>query len=101
MASTSKQRNENQAQRSGGGAELVKTKHIGAALGHNEFENPIKTKRVLWGADSTLGKMYPTIASVARQLLSMHATSCAPERNWSHWGNIYNKKRTSMKLSTV
>ncbi|KAL0028378.1 hypothetical protein WJX77_003034 [Trebouxia sp. C0004] len=31
----------------------------------------------------------------------MHATSCAPERNWSHWGNIYNKKRTSMKLSTA
>ncbi|DBB04006.1 TPA: hypothetical protein ACH3X1_013067 [Trebouxia sp. C0004] len=28
------------------GAELVKTKQIGTALGRNEFENPIKTRRV-------------------------------------------------------
>ena len=45
--------------------------------------------------------MYPTIALVAHRLLSMHATSCAPERNWSHWGNIYSKKQSSMKLSTA
>ena len=82
-------------------AELVKTKHIGTAQGSIEFVNPIKTRHVLWGADASLSKVHPTIMLFARRVLSMHATSCAPERKRSHCSSIYNKKRTLMKLSTV
>jgi hypothetical protein len=26
--------------------------------------------------------------------LSLHATTCAAERNWSLWGNVYSKARS-------
>jgi hypothetical protein len=44
-------------------------------------------------------KPYPALASVAEQYLSMHATSCAAERNLSVWGRAYDKCRSSLKLS--
>jgi hypothetical protein len=46
-----------------------------------------------------LAKQYPALASVAEQYLSMHATSCAAERNLSAWGRVYDKCRSSLKLS--
>ncbi len=46
-----------------------------------------------------MGKEYPAISPVARQLLSLHATSCAPERNWSLWGKLYRKDRSRLALS--
>ena len=46
-----------------------------------------------------MGKEYPTLSPTARRLLSLHATSCAPERNWSHWGKLYRKDRSSLALS--
>jgi len=46
-----------------------------------------------------MGKVYPTLSPVARRLLSLHATSAAPERNWSHWGRMYRKDRSSLALT--
>jgi hypothetical protein len=46
-----------------------------------------------------LAKQYPALASVAEQYLSMHATSCAAERNLSVWGTAYDKCSSSLKLS--
>lgn len=28
----------------------------------------------------------------------MHATSCAPERNWSQWGLLFTKLRANLSL---
>jgi len=46
-----------------------------------------------------MGKVYPTLSPVTRRLLSLHATSAAPERNWSHWGRMYRKDRSSLALT--
>ncbi len=37
--------------------------------------------------------VYPVLARLAGQLLSMHATKCSSERNWSVCGHIYSKAR--------
>jgi hypothetical protein len=41
---------------------------------------------------------YPLVAKAAVKLLSCHATSCASERNWSLWGNVFTKARTNLAL---
>jgi hypothetical protein len=38
------------------------------------------------------------VAKVAMRLLSMHATACASERNWSKWGRLYDKFRSALSL---
>ena len=40
----------------------------------------------------------PLIASAAGRLLSAHVTSCATERNWSLFGNIFTKTRNRLLL---
>jgi hypothetical protein len=32
------------------------------------------------------------------KLLSMHATACASERNWSKWGRLYDKFLSALSL---
>ena len=39
------------------------------------------------------------MASVARRVLSLHATSCAPERNWSLLGQLYRKNRSRLAIA--
>jgi hAT family C-terminal dimerisation region len=41
---------------------------------------------------------FPLLAKAAAKLLSCHATSCATERNWSLWGNVYVKARCRLAL---
>lgn len=41
---------------------------------------------------------FPHLSKVAVKLLSFHVTSCATERNWSLWGNIYVKGRNRLAL---
>jgi hypothetical protein len=43
-------------------------------------------------------KLYPNLAKVAVHYLSMHATSCASERNLSVFGRLYDKFRGKLKL---
>jgi hypothetical protein len=51
----------------------------------------VHKRRQLW--EKVLVKMYPRLAKVAVQYLSMHATSCATERNLSVFGRLYDKFR--------
>ncbi len=80
------------------GAELVQTLPRDVP-GRSLFVNSIKVRSAVWGSQAAMGKEYPTISPVARQLLSLHATSCAPERNWSLWGKLYRKDRSRLALS--
>ncbi|DBB01573.1 TPA: hypothetical protein ACH3X1_000221 [Trebouxia sp. C0004] len=60
------------------GSELVK-KTPSDTLGHSVFEHGIVVRRAIWSCKSSMGKVYPTLSPVARRLLSLHATSAAPE----------------------
>ena len=80
------------------GAELVQTLPSNVP-GRSVFVNSIKIRRAVWGSKAAMGKEYPAISAVARVLLSLHATSCAPERNWSLWGRLYRKDRSRLALS--
>lgn len=75
--------------------ELVKTMPS-STMGRSVLENGIKVRRAVWGIACSMGKNYPTLSPVARRLLSLHATSCAPEKNWSQWGTMYRKDRSSL-----
>ena len=57
-----------------------------------KFVAPLSTRRMIWLGSEELGKKYPDIARSAVRLLSLHATSCAPERNWSVWGRLFRNK---------
>jgi hypothetical protein len=50
----------------------------------------------VWG--NVIGRQCPALAKVAVRLLSMHATACACERDWSKWGNLYHKYRNALSL---
>jgi len=52
---------------------------------------------VMW-SETMKNNSFPLIAKQAVVLLSAHATSCASERNWSLWGNIYVKARNRLSL---
>ena len=45
-----------------------------------------------------LAGTYPALAFVANRLLRMHASTCASERNWSLWGNLFTKARNRLGL---
>ena len=57
----------------------------------------IEMRRGWWSNKGPLSG-FPLIAEAALRLLSMHATSCAPERNWSQWGLLYSKMRANLSL---
>lgn len=57
---------------------------------------PIR-RRSFWAVAGC--REYPQLAQVALRLLSMHATSCASERNWSLWGSIYVKSRNRLAIA--
>jgi hypothetical protein len=42
---------------------------------------------------------YPWLAKAAVRLLSMHVTTCAAERNWSVFGNVFSKARSRLAVS--
>lgn len=46
-----------------------------------------------------LAAHFPEAAKVAVQLLSMHTSSCAAERNLSTWGRLYDKYRGHLHIS--
>jgi hypothetical protein len=50
---------------------------------------PITARKGWWGY---MAKEFPWMATAAPGLLSLHATSCAAERNWSKWGLVFNDK---------
>jgi hypothetical protein len=60
------------------------------ALRKNVWTNYLKTIKDQQGIAKPL---YPTLAGIAITYMSVHATACAPERNWSKWGALYAKNR--------
>ncbi len=54
-------------------------------------------KRKFWADYAS--KDFPCVASVALKLLSMHATTCSVERNWSIWGQVFVKLRNRLDIS--
>jgi hypothetical protein len=44
------------------------------------------------------GSAVPELRDVALRLLSAHATSAAPERNWSLWGRVYCAARSALGM---
>ena len=44
---------------------------------------------------------YPLLTDVALRLLSMHATSCSAERNWSGWRYLCRDNRRHLLLEKV
>lgn len=55
-------------------------------------------EKVTWWADYGSAE-FPELSRAAIRLLSMHATSCASERNWSLWGSVYTKARNRLSIS--
>ena len=80
------------------GSLVVKRKESAKHPGRCTFESSINVRRGLWSGNGPLGKIYPVIAYVARRMLNLHATSCATEGNWSHWGRLYCKDRSSLGI---
>ncbi len=56
-------------------------------------------RRAVWLPQGHLGKEYKALAVAAMRLLSLHATSCAPERNWSVLGQLHRKNRSRLGIS--
>jgi hypothetical protein len=52
---------------------------------------PVVTRKRLWEVD--FSSKLPALAKAASHLLSLHATSCGPERNWSEWRAVYRPNR--------
>lgn len=44
---------------------------------------------------------YPFLAAGAARLLSIHATTCAAERNWSVWGQVYISTRNALGIKSA
>jgi uncharacterized membrane protein len=56
----------------------------------------VESRRALW--INVLSRHFPALKEVAVQLLSLHATSCAAERDWSKWGKLYHKYRNALTV---
>ena len=57
---------------------------------------PASNRIGLW--DNLLSKVYNELAVVASTVLAMSVTSCAAERNWTVWGQVYVKTRSNLGL---
>lgn len=83
-----------------GGTVLARLMKIAAAKTTDEGGKvtlaPITHRRSWWSRAADKG--FPLLARVAIKLLSCHITSCATERNWSLWGNVYVKARNRLQL---
>lgn len=67
-----------------------KTKRKSAAL-----------RRSVWSAGSSMERAFPLLAMIAIRLLSLHATSCGTERNWSNWRWVCRDKRRRLAFEKV
>lgn len=71
--------------------------------GKNRKGQPIRkaaeTRRAVW--TSSMEKKYPLLCAIALRLLSMHATSCGSERNWSVWRFTCRDTRRRLALQKV
>jgi hypothetical protein len=57
---------------------------------------PAEYRRKFW--QGHMSRKFPLMSAVAARLLSAHVTSCATERNWSLFGNIFSKTKNRLAL---
>lgn len=57
----------------------------------------LKLRKKFWANNAA--STFPMLAEAACRLLSMHATACAAERNWSLWGSTYTKPRNRLSVA--
>ena len=57
---------------------------------------PAEYRRKFW--QGHMHTKFPLLAAAAARLLSAHVTSCATERNWSLFGNIFSKTKNRLAL---
>lgn len=81
------------------GAELTKKRALPDTVGRHTFDYDSTYRLVVWLTQGRLGKEYKALAVAAMHVLSLHATSCAPERNWSVLGQLYRKNRSRLGTS--
>jgi hypothetical protein len=62
---------------------------------------PLTLDPLVFWADKTVTKQYPTLASLALQVFATQASSVASERAFSAVGDVLTKKRNAMDSSTV
>ena len=55
------------------------------------------SRRLVW--ENHMAARYPQLSQLASRLLSMHATQCSTERNWSKWCAVcrYNRSRLGLE----
>ena len=57
----------------------------------------VESRRHWW---ATFGQQhFPSLAKASSRLLAMHVRTCASERNWSIWGQVYTKGRNRLGLT--
>jgi len=61
-----------------------------------ELVQPASLRRLLWSGH--LFQRFPNMAAAVIKLLSAHVTSCASERNWSLFGQIFSKTKNRLTL---
>jgi hypothetical protein len=78
-------------------------KHLPTLTARTEAGNgapglaPVEQRRNWWKRAGA--GCFPLTAKVAVRLLGMHVTTCASERDWSYWGNVYVKARSRLAIS--
>jgi hypothetical protein len=65
-------------------------------VGDKIIVEPVSRRRRWWAMFGHT--QYPHRAAAASRLLGMPVTTCAAERNWSVWGQVYNKLRNRLSL---
>jgi hypothetical protein len=48
-----------------------------------------------------LSGQVPALSKVALRLMSVHASACSSERNWSHWGLLFAKNRAAFSVEVA
>lgn len=75
---------------------VIGFQHKETREGGPQFILPTVFRRRLW--THTLKARWPLLSNVAERLLSMHGTSCGPERNWSEWRWVYRPNRCRLHV---
>lgn len=57
----------------------------------------LQRRRLVWELEYAKSK-FPNLRHIALRVLALHATSCAPERNWSKWRWVYRENRARLEV---
>jgi hypothetical protein len=69
-----------------------------AIKARKDEKKPIGDSRAQFWDEEVAKTHFPLVSSVAIPLMVMHASSCAAERNWSIFGNVFGEKRSRLDV---